>query len=64
MNELKSVIHADGIDIRLSSYTTADYISLTDIAKYHNPEAPADVVKNWMCIKKYYRISWAMGTNE
>lgn len=25
-----------------------DYFSLTDIAKYKNPEAPADVVKNWM----------------
>jgi hypothetical protein len=25
-----------------------DYISLTDIAKYKNSEAPADVVKNWM----------------
>ncbi len=25
-----------------------DYISLTDIARYKNPEAPADVVKNWL----------------
>ena len=25
-----------------------DYISLTDIAKYKNPEFPADVVKNWL----------------
>lgn len=25
-----------------------DYFSLTDIAKYKNPEAPADVVKNWL----------------
>ena len=28
-----------------------DYISLTDIAKYRNPEFPADVVKNWMRIR-------------
>lgn len=25
-----------------------DYFSLTDIAKYKNPEAPADVIKNWL----------------
>lgn len=25
-----------------------DYFSLTDIARYKNPEAPADVVKNWL----------------
>ena len=25
-----------------------DYFSLTDIAKYKNPEASADVVKNWL----------------
>lgn len=28
-----------------------DYISLTDIARYRNPEAPADVVKNWMRLR-------------
>lgn len=25
-----------------------DYFSLTDISRYKNPEAPADVVKNWL----------------
>ena len=25
-----------------------DYFSLTDIARYKNPDAPADVVKNWL----------------
>lgn len=28
-----------------------DYISLTDIAKYKNPEFPADVVKNWLRLR-------------
>ncbi|MDY2739990.1 MULTISPECIES: KilA-N domain-containing protein [Acidaminococcus] len=51
MKEIKSVIHAHGIDIRLSSSAESDYISLTDIAKYHNPDAPADVIKNWMRIR-------------
>lgn len=25
-----------------------DYFSLTDIARYKNADAPADVVKNWL----------------
>jgi hypothetical protein len=39
---------------RVSYYTKneGDYISLTDIAKYKNPEHPADVVKNWMRSKE------------
>ena len=32
----------------LSQGTDDDFISLTDIAKYKNPEFPADVIKNWM----------------
>lgn len=27
------------------------YISLTDIARYKNPKAPADVIKNWMRLR-------------
>lgn len=36
-----------GTEIALSSQKKEDYISLTDIAKYKNPEHPADVIKNW-----------------
>ena len=46
---VKEVIHANGIDIRI--YTTDfqnEYISLTDIAKYKNSEAPRFVIQNWM----------------
>ena len=25
-----------------------EFVSLTDIAKHKNPEAPADIVKNWL----------------
>ena len=32
----------------LSKGTDDDYINLTDIAKYINPEFPADVIKNWL----------------
>ena len=44
------VSHADGIDIAVvtSIGNEDDYISLTDIAKYHNPELPGYVIQNWM----------------
>ena len=35
-------------DIMLYSVNTENYISITDIAKYKNPGAPADIVKNWL----------------
>ena len=35
-------------EIVLFSEGRDDFISLTDIAKYKNPEFPADVIKNWM----------------
>ena len=45
-------ITAKGINIRAITGTVDnDYISLTDIAKYKNPNFPADVVKNWMRIR-------------
>lgn len=45
-------ITAKGINIRAITGTIDnDYISLTDIAKYKNPNFPADVVKNWMRIR-------------
>lgn len=51
--KIESVIHAAGVDISVQSLVGSedDYISLTDIAKYKNPDAPADVIKNWMRIR-------------
>jgi len=47
--KFKDIITAKGTEITvLSKGTDDDYISLTDIAKYKNPESPADVIKNWM----------------
>ena len=46
---LKATINANGTEIAvLSTGNDDDYICLTDIAKYKNPEFPADVVKNWL----------------
>ena len=45
----KGKITAKGTEIAVLSHgTDDDYISLTDIAKYKNPEFPADVIKNWL----------------
>ncbi|MCR4437366.1 MAG: KilA-N domain-containing protein [Eubacteriales bacterium] len=46
---MKETIIAKGTEIAvISGGDTDDYISLTDIAKYKNPEFPADVIKNWL----------------
>ena len=35
-------------EIRLYAVEDEDFISLTDIAKHRNSDAPADIVKNWL----------------
>lgn len=46
---MKATIIAKGTQITvLSKVDENDYISLTDIARYKNPDEPKDVVKNWM----------------
>jgi hypothetical protein len=35
-------------EVRLYHSSDDDFISLTDIAKHKNPDAPADIVKNWL----------------
>ena len=41
-------IEVKGTEITITIRGEKDYISLTDIARYKNPTAPKDVVKNWM----------------
>jgi hypothetical protein len=40
-----SVINQNVTIVKINDF---DFISLTDIAKYKSPDAPADVVKNWL----------------
>ena len=47
MKNIKAIIHANGIDIRVSSSVESDYISLTDIAKYRSDD-PNAVIQNWL----------------
>lgn len=45
----KETLNVNGLDILiLSKDNVNDYISLTDLARYKNPEFPKDVIKNWM----------------
>ena len=39
---------ANGQTVRMMKINGADFICLTDIARFKNPEFPADVVRNWM----------------
>lgn len=47
--EYKDKIDADVVEIAvISTGGDDDFICLTDIARYRNPDEPKDVVKNWM----------------
>lgn len=46
MEEYKDKINADGVEISvISTGGDDDFICLTDIARYRNPDEPKDVVK-------------------
>lgn len=45
---MKKEIHVKNIAVSLFEKSDYDYISLTDIARYKNPDEPKDIVKNWM----------------
>jgi hypothetical protein len=37
-----------GVAVRVQRIEKEEFISLTDIAKFRNPDAPADIIKNWL----------------
>lgn len=41
-------INVKGSEITVSRKEQDDYISLTDIARYKNPNEPIDIIKNWL----------------
>ncbi len=45
---MKKTLTVEGKEIVVFSKNEEEYISLTDIARYKNPEEPKDVVKNWL----------------
>ncbi len=44
----KQKTNVKGTEIVIYSQKKEDYISLTDIAKHRNPDAPRDIIKNWI----------------
>lgn len=48
MNKKVSTIKVKQIDINVFQAEKQEYISLTDIASFKNPNEPKDVVKNWL----------------
>jgi len=48
MNKKTSIIKVKSIDIHASLQNEEDYISLTNIAAFKNPNEPKDVIKNWL----------------
>ncbi len=49
-------IEVNGIDIKYKKINKADYISLTDIARYKNPNEPRFTVYNWLRNKETLRF--------
>ena len=45
---MKKELVVKNVNIKFFSQKKEDYISLTDIARYKNNKAPADIVKNWL----------------
>src|ERR1035438_3796751 len=44
----KAIIEVQGAAITVVSGEASDYISLTDIAKFKNPDHSDDVIRNWL----------------
>lgn len=48
MSKRISKIEVKGVEIAFLQTQQEDFICITDIAKYKNPDAPADIIKNWL----------------
>ena len=48
MKSNRNKIAVKGVEISFLQTNQEDYICITDIAKFKNPDAPADIIKNWL----------------
>jgi len=46
--KINNKIEAKGFEVAVVTQGNTDYISLTDVARYRNPESPALVISNWL----------------
>ncbi len=52
--EIRIEINVNNNKTNILRIGNTDYISLTDLAKYANPEDPSGVIKNWMPSKNSF----------
>jgi len=48
MSRKNTKIKIKGIEVTFVQTQQEDFICITDIAKFKNPDAPRDIIKNWM----------------
>ncbi|NOZ45763.1 MAG: KilA-N domain-containing protein [Chlorobi bacterium] len=48
MSKKDKKIEVKGVVVSFTKTQHEDYVSITDIAKYKNPYAPRDIIKNWL----------------
>ena len=48
MSKKNKKIEVKGVEVAFTQTKEEDFICITDIAKFKNPEAPRDIIKNWM----------------
>ena len=51
MSKKNIKIEVKGVEVAFTQTNKDDFVSITDIAKYKNPDAPRDIIKNWMRTK-------------
>ena len=53
-NKITTIMNVNENEIRVMRINDEDYISLTDLARYKNPEEPGEVIIKWMSNKSSY----------
>ncbi len=48
MSKKNTKIEVKGVEVTFVQTQQEDFICITDIAKFKNPQAPRDIIKNWM----------------
>ena len=63
---MKNELYVNGIDVKYKKINKDDYISLTDLARYANPEEPKIPIQTWMRNKDViaYLGLWEKLNNE
>lgn len=63
---IKTEINVSNTRVSIMRVNNVDYICITDLARYANPEEPSGVIRNWMCNKNsfaFYSL-WEELNNE